>query len=145
MWPIPHTMIGCVMTTSDGDSREGGACWTAAEVETGGIALIVRRYNEGGGDHAPRREGMLLLPRQPCKLLNYLRIERPRVPSLLSQCGGAGTGCGWCVPFLRELHQQVCGDGTTCNLEGMSPAEYAGAGWPMSGRAKGLPRQGRRR
>ena len=28
------------------------------------------------------------------KLLNFLRIERPRVASQLSQCGGAGTGCG---------------------------------------------------
>lgn len=37
------------------------------------------------------------------KLLNFLRIERPRVASQLSQCGGAGTGCGWCVPYLKKL------------------------------------------
>ena len=26
------------------------------------------------------------------KLLNFLRVEQPRVASQLSQCGGAGTG-----------------------------------------------------
>lgn len=37
------------------------------------------------------------------KVLNYIRIHRPRVPSQISECGGAGTGCGWCVPFLKRL------------------------------------------
>jgi NAD(P)H-nitrite reductase large subunit len=58
------------------------------------------------------------------KLLNYLRIEKPRVASQLSQCGGAGTGCGWCVPFLKQLHEQATGGGTT-ELEGLTPEEYA--------------------
>lgn len=37
------------------------------------------------------------------KVVNYIRIHQPRVPSQISECGGAGTGCGWCVPFLRKL------------------------------------------
>jgi NAD(P)H-nitrite reductase large subunit len=37
------------------------------------------------------------------KLLNFIRVERPRVASQLSQCNGAGTGCGWCVPYLKKL------------------------------------------
>ncbi len=37
------------------------------------------------------------------KVTNWIRIHQPRVPSEVSQCGGAGTGCGWCVPFLRKL------------------------------------------
>lgn len=41
------------------------------------------------------------------KVLNYLRIHNPRVPSQLADCGGAGTGCGWCVPFLKRYFQQV--------------------------------------
>lgn len=41
------------------------------------------------------------------KLLAYLRAERPRVASQLSLCGGAGTGCGWCVPHLRRLFEQA--------------------------------------
>ena len=34
----------------------------------------------------------------------YLEREDPPVASLISECLGAGTGCGWCVPYLRELH-----------------------------------------
>jgi len=37
------------------------------------------------------------------KVQNYCRIERPRRASQLSQCGGAGTGCGWCRPFLQRI------------------------------------------
>jgi NAD(P)H-nitrite reductase large subunit len=40
------------------------------------------------------------------KVINYLRVHRPRVASQLADCGGAGTGCGWCVPFLKKLHKQ---------------------------------------
>jgi NAD(P)H-nitrite reductase large subunit len=58
------------------------------------------------------------------KLVNFLRIERPRVVSLLSQCGGAGTGCGWCIPFLKQLHQQAVAGGTI-ELDQLNAAEYA--------------------
>ena len=58
------------------------------------------------------------------KLLNFLRIERPRVASQLSQCGGAGTGCGWCVPFLKQLHRQATQGGAT-ELDQLSADEYA--------------------
>ena len=58
------------------------------------------------------------------KLLNFLRIERPRVASQLSQCGGAGTGCGWCIPFLKQLHQQFQVGGRT-ELDRLTPEEYA--------------------
>lgn len=37
------------------------------------------------------------------KILNYIRRERPRRPSELSNCFGAGTGCGWCRPTLELL------------------------------------------
>ncbi|MFN9040791.1 MAG: bacterioferritin-associated ferredoxin, partial [Planctomyces sp.] len=37
------------------------------------------------------------------KVVNWIRLHQPRVPSEISECGGAGTGCGWCVPFLRRL------------------------------------------
>ena len=36
------------------------------------------------------------------KVINYIRVHKPRVASQLSECGGAGTGCGWCVPFLKK-------------------------------------------
>ena len=40
------------------------------------------------------------------KVRQFIRQERPRVPSQLSQCYGAGTGCGWCRPFLVKQLQQ---------------------------------------
>jgi bacterioferritin-associated ferredoxin len=75
------------------------------------------------------------------KLVNYVRREKPRVPSLLSQCGGAGTGCGWCIPFLKQIHENAAADGET-ELERLTPEEYerrraeyirAGKGQPPPG------------
>ena len=40
------------------------------------------------------------------KLVNYMEREQPTVASQLSECLGAGTGCQWCVPYLRGLHAQ---------------------------------------
>jgi bacterioferritin-associated ferredoxin len=40
------------------------------------------------------------------KLLAFMKRRRPAVPSQLSECLGAGTGCHWCVPFLKRLHAQ---------------------------------------
>jgi bacterioferritin-associated ferredoxin len=40
------------------------------------------------------------------KLRTFLHVEKPAVASRLSECLGAGTGCHWCVPFLRKLHAQ---------------------------------------
>ena len=37
------------------------------------------------------------------KVVNYIRIEKPRRASQLADCYGAGTGCGWCRPFLEKL------------------------------------------
>lgn len=44
------------------------------------------------------------------KLVNYLRIERPEHLSQLSECQGAGTGCGWCRPFLARLFESSRAD-----------------------------------
>lgn len=56
------------------------------------------------------------------KLVNYLKREQPQVASQLSQCLSAGTGCQWCVPFLRKLHEQWS-RGDEPNLP-VSPEEY---------------------
>ena len=37
------------------------------------------------------------------KVVNFIRLEKPQRASQLSECYGAGTGCGWCRPFLRRL------------------------------------------
>ncbi len=57
------------------------------------------------------------------KLSNFMNRERPSVPSQLSECLGAGTGCHWCVPFLKHLHDQWQ-QGEEPDLA-MSPEEYA--------------------
>lgn len=44
------------------------------------------------------------------KISTYLNNENPSKASLISECLGAGTGCGWCVPYLEELHR--------CHVEG---------------------------
>ena len=73
------------------------------------------------------------------KLLNFVRCK-PKVPSQLSECGGAGTGCGWCIPFLKQIHPHASGGSDrTRNADtgGMStpPHEYirAGKGTPPPG------------
>jgi bacterioferritin-associated ferredoxin len=57
------------------------------------------------------------------KLVNFVRQTRPRVPSQLSECGGAGTGCGWCIPYLKQIFQQAVAGGVT-DLEQLTPQEY---------------------
>ena len=58
------------------------------------------------------------------KLVNFARIHKPKVPSQLSECGGAGTGCGWCVPFLKQIFKQAVEGGDTTELEVLTAEEY---------------------
>lgn len=58
------------------------------------------------------------------KILQYLRVRKPRRVSQVSDCGGAGTGCGWCRPFLKRYFQQVLQD-TTSSHEEPNAGEYA--------------------
>ncbi len=79
------------------------------------------------------------------KLVNHCRVNRPKVPSQLSECGGAGTGCGWCIPFLKQIFRQELGrtqDASETELETLTPEEYelrraayirAGKGTPPPG------------
>jgi bacterioferritin-associated ferredoxin len=45
------------------------------------------------------------------KVLNFLRVEKPRRVGQLSECFGAGTGCGWCRPFLQRLFDAAAAEG----------------------------------
>ncbi len=40
------------------------------------------------------------------KLVNYARREKPARASLMSRCLDAGTGCGWCIPFLKKIQAE---------------------------------------
>ncbi|XZE56710.1 (2Fe-2S)-binding protein [Planctomycetaceae bacterium SH139] len=50
------------------------------------------------------------------KVENFIRVERPRVASQISECGGAGTGCGWCRPILERLLAEFRGERVKSDL-----------------------------
>ena len=43
------------------------------------------------------------------KIVRFIKVDKPVRASQLSECFGAGTGCGWCRPILERLHQQHSG------------------------------------
>ena len=47
------------------------------------------------------------------KVLNYIRIYNLKRASQLSDCNGAGSGCGWCISYLQRCFAEAKGeDGT---------------------------------
>lgn len=54
------------------------------------------------------------------KLVNFARRVRPQPPSRMTECLNAGTGCGWCIPFLVKIARDP--DAFDSDL---SPEEYA--------------------
>ncbi len=54
------------------------------------------------------------------KIKQFIRIEKPKRASQLSECYGAGTGCGWCRPFLERMMNQ---EGHA--IEEWTPEQYA--------------------
>ncbi len=55
------------------------------------------------------------------KLMNFSRRTKPRRPSEMTRCLGAGTGCGWCIPFLAKIAL----DPDAFELDHLTPEEYA--------------------
>ena len=58
------------------------------------------------------------------KVINYLRIEKPQRPGQLSECFGAGTGCGWCRVYLEKLFEMAA-EASPSDTALPSAAEYA--------------------
>jgi len=75
------------------------------------------------------------------KLVNWARLHQPRVASQLSECGGAGTGCGWCVPFLKQIFQQGT-LGEDVSIEELTAEEYARRRAAYVREGKGTPPPG---
>lgn len=74
------------------------------------------------------------------KVLNFVRQRQPRVASQISECGGAGTGCGWCVPYLqRYFDAQRAGDNIPSDE--ITPEQYASqrAAYVRAGHGKPPP------
>jgi len=59
------------------------------------------------------------------KLLNFARRVRPKHAAQMSECLGAGTGCGWCIPFLCRI-AEAAAKPDSLPLE-LTPQEYAAA------------------
>ncbi len=76
------------------------------------------------------------------KIFNFLRIHRPRRASQLSECGGAGTGCGWCIPYLKRYFAAMqCGDASECD-DSLTAEEYAAQRERYIEEGKGVPPPG---
>ncbi len=60
------------------------------------------------------------------KLVNFIRIEKPRRAGQMSECFGAGTGCGWCRAYLERMFNAAVSGGVTV-ADDPTPAEYAQA------------------
>jgi bacterioferritin-associated ferredoxin len=56
------------------------------------------------------------------KIVNFVKQTQPERASQISECFGAGSGCGWCIPFLVRIHEQVL-SGQDSQDE-LTPQEY---------------------
>lgn len=59
------------------------------------------------------------------KVENFIRVERPQRAAQLSECFGAGTGCGWCRPFLEALFKAAAERGELPESVELTAEEYA--------------------
>lgn len=75
------------------------------------------------------------------KVLNFLRVERPQRESQLAGCHGAGTGCGWCRPYLKKLFQATQAN-ATMTTELPKAEEYARGRSTYVRSGKGTPPPG---
>jgi NAD(P)H-nitrite reductase large subunit len=57
------------------------------------------------------------------KIVTFIRLNKPRVASQCSECFGAGTGCGWCIPFIEQVFEQMNTGDTPPRIR-MSGTEY---------------------
>lgn len=77
--------------------------------------------------------------------MNHLRIHRPRRASQLSECGSAGTGCGWCVPYLKKYFAEFEKSGSSESSDqslaedAISAEEYAQQRDKYIENGKGVP------
>ncbi len=57
------------------------------------------------------------------KVQQFIRTQKPKTPSQLSECFGAGTGCGWCRTYLKQLWESEAPESETLP----DPQDYATA------------------
>jgi len=114
---------------------------TCLEFCAGGNTMSLARHRELAIPQAARLQSRSMKPDDKIcycyhvslrKLYHFAKREAPARPSQLSDCLGAGTGCGWCIPILMKIHERVAdgwdlADGT--DLDGLPATgeEYASA------------------
>ena len=77
------------------------------------------------------------------KVRNFLRVEKPRKAAQLSDCFGAGTGCGWCRPFLLRLFEHSQQSDITTTAEQLpDTTDYARQRGQYVREGKGTPPAG---
>jgi bacterioferritin-associated ferredoxin len=61
------------------------------------------------------------------KVINFIKVTKPKRVGQLAECYGAGTGCGWCRSYLCRLFQQAEPPAQATEQPGDEPsaAEYA--------------------
>jgi len=76
------------------------------------------------------------------KVENFIRLEKPKRVGQLSECFGAGTGCGWCRSFLQQMFTAAQKKESATDVALPTAEEYAqnrakyvrsGGGTPPSG------------
>jgi NAD(P)H-nitrite reductase large subunit len=77
------------------------------------------------------------------KIRNFLKVHRPKRASQLSECGGAGTGCGWCVPYLKRCFEEFQTSGDLGQDE-IQVSEYSSGRQAHIQAGKGKPPAGAR-
>jgi bacterioferritin-associated ferredoxin len=75
------------------------------------------------------------------KVINFIRVEKPSRPGQLSECFGAGTGCGWCRTYLRRLFDEARA-GTTESAPEPTREQYAQGRSQYVREGKGTPPPG---
>ncbi len=74
---------------------------------------------------APRPSNLCVCFHVPLnKIVKFVRLEKPEVASRISECYGAGTGCGWCIPFLEKVFEALQLDPDADPDVGISETEY---------------------
>lgn len=72
------------------------------------------------------------------KIVNHIRVYRPRRASQISECGGAGTGCGWCIPYLKRYFEDAQRQQQTAE-DSITAADYAQQRAQYIREGKGVP------